>query len=298
VIILSILATAATKLAFIGDQGIGPEAVAALKLIKEERAELVVHLGDLGYAPEADPETARRWMGQLEGVLGPEFPYLVTIGNHDVALWSTYRGLLTAHLARTPDVHCDGDYGVQAHCSFRGIQVVLSGVGTVPDRPNDPDHVAYLRTALGRGAPAWRICAWHKNQSALQLGHKTDEVGWEAYETCREGGALVATGHEHSYARTRTLLRFATLEIDAAEPPHQLQVGGGRSFAFVSGIGGARLRPQARCRALCPEWARMLTTDQGVKHGVLFIAFGDRMARGYLKQVDGQVRDRFTVHRQ
>ena len=77
---------------------------------------------------------------------------------------------------------------------------VLSGVGTLGS-----GHVQYMKDALAQSDATWKICAWHKNQQAMQVGGKSDEVGWSAYEACREAGALIATGHEHTYERTKTL---------------------------------------------------------------------------------------------
>src|SRR3974390_2603474 len=69
------------KVAFIGDQGLGEEPKAVLTMIKAEGADLVIHSGDFDYAD--DPAA---WDGQINGVLGPNFPYIGSIGNHDVKM--------------------------------------------------------------------------------------------------------------------------------------------------------------------------------------------------------------------
>ena len=46
------------KVAFFGDQSIGASAEAVLKLVSDEGADMVIHLGDFGYGDETDPQTA------------------------------------------------------------------------------------------------------------------------------------------------------------------------------------------------------------------------------------------------
>src|SRR4026207_325155 len=75
------------KIAFIGDQGLGPNSVAVLNLIKTEGAQAVLHPGDLEY-----PDNPAAWEAQINSVLGPDFPYFVTIGNHDELAWKGATG--------------------------------------------------------------------------------------------------------------------------------------------------------------------------------------------------------------
>ena len=74
---------------------------------------------------------------------------------------------------------------------------------------------------------------------------------------------------------------------------------------FVSGLGGESIRDQERCLpttypyGCSDEWASIYSSDQGAKFGALFIEFhvdGDPgKARGYFKNVDGQIIDEFTI---
>jgi hypothetical protein len=74
---------------------------------------------------------------------------------------------------------------------------------------------------------------------------------------------------------------------------------------FVSGLGGKSIRDQERCLpATYPygcngEWAFAYTSNQGAKYGALFIVFhagGDpHKARGYFKNIEGQVVDSFEM---
>ena len=74
---------------------------------------------------------------------------------------------------------------------------------------------------------------------------------------------------------------------------------------FVSGLGGRGIRDQERCRPTEPPygcsgiWASIYTSDQGATFGALFIDFhvdGDpSKARGYFKNIEGEIIDNFTI---
>jgi len=295
------------KVAFIGDSGIGPNAEAVLQLIADESADMVMHVGDFGYSPETDPQTAIDWDAQITSVLGADYPYFGAIGNHDVATWSTYQQLLEDRLALVSGASCSGEYGVEAICTYEGLYFLLSGVGTHATTPaDDPDHLTWMENALASDSSIWSLCAWHKNQTAMQVGGKPNEVGWGAYETCRDGDAIIATAHEHSYSRTKTLIDMVDQTKNPLWPDaDEVMVGNGNTFAFVSGLGGQSIRHQKRCLPATPpygcngEWASIYTNNQGATDGALFIEFhvdGDPYkAHGYFKNVDDIVVDDFTI---
>jgi hypothetical protein len=289
------------KVAFIGDQGLGTNAQAVLSLIKNEGADLVLHQGDFDY--EDNPEL---WDQQINDILGSDYPYFASIGNHDLLQWAGYQQKLQERLDRIPAATCAGDLGVQSACYYQGLFFILSGAGTMGS-----DHASYLRELLRADQSIWRICSWHKNQTAMQVGVKLDDVGWGPYEECRKAGAIIATGHEHSYARTKTLLNTQTQQVDTScvddpkTPDTDVCVYKGGTFVFVSGIAGMSLRNQDRCLpAIYPygcsgEWAKIYTSDQGAQYGALFITFhvdgNPRKASGYFKNIDGEIIDSFTI---
>lgn len=287
------------KVAFIGDQGNGAAALAVLGLIRDEDADMVLHQGDFDY--EDDPEM---WDATITGVLGDDFPYFASVGNHDEDSFrgsGGYQEKLSRRLGRVSGASCIGDLGVKSACRYQGLFFVLSGAGTM-----GRGHEDYIREQLAADNSIWRICSWHKNQTALQLGEKDDDVGWGPYEACREAGAIIATGHEHTYSRTKTLVstRRQTVDPDWSDPL-SVRVAPGATFVFVSGLGGYGIRNQDRCLpAAYPygcngEWASIYTSDQGAQYGALFIEFhvdGDpNRARGYFKNIDGEVVDEFTI---
>jgi len=309
------------KVAFIGDSGYNADFDAVLRLIKSEGADLALHQGDFDYAHDADG-----FFAKIDAILGPDFPYLASVGNHDIASWKAgcgdsdgcYAQLLKARMARIgiepdhPDLN-DQMYAI----AYRGLRVVF--VGQQP-WAGDTVYAPYIQRQLAADPHIWKICSWHKNQNAMQIGSKGDEMGWGVYETCRNHAAIIATGHEHSYARTKTLTHMRKQEVDTAQHPtvggvpgnpDQLLVTPGRSFVFVSGLGGHEMRNQDRCSpatyptsgaAECNIWAKTFSSDQtgGVeKFGALFISFnygGDpARAHGYFKISDGTIVDEFDI---
>ncbi len=287
------------KVAFIGDQDDGANAVAVLQLIKGEGADMVLHQGDFDYS-----NNPARWDSIITSVLGPSFPYFASVGNHDEISWSGqagYQARLQARLNQVPGAACTGDLGVKSSCTYQGLYFILSGVGTLGS-----GHEAYLRQQLASDNSIWRICSWHKNQQAMQIGGKGNEVGWGPYEACRELGAVIATAHEHSYARTRTLTSTQSQIVDPAWPfRDSLRVVPGATFVFVSGLGGTGIREQLRCLPTTypygcnGEWAKIYASNQNARYGALFIEFhvdGDpAKARGYFKNINGVTVDNFVV---
>jgi hypothetical protein len=260
---------------------------------------MVLHQGDFDYSDDPD-----LWDANITSVLGDDFPYFASVGNHDDAVFygtGGYQEKLEQRLSRVPGATCSGDLGVNSVCEYQGLFFILSGIGTLGS-----GHESYIMEQLAADNSTWRICSWHKNQTAMQVGGKGNSVGWEAYEVCRERAAIIATAHEHSYSRTKTLVNTELQTVDPDWPdPANLRVAPGATFVFVSGIAGASIRDQERCLPTTypygcnGEWASIYTSDQNAEYGALFIEFhvdGDpNKARGYFKNINGEIVDEFTV---
>ncbi len=282
-------------IAFIGDQGLGPNAEAVLNLIKNEGAAAVFHQGDFDYVD--DPAG---WDGQINRILGPDFPYFASVGNHDAARFygsGGYQEFLAARMNRL-GIPWNGDLGVRSSFYHEGIFIVLTAPGIF-----GTDHDLYIRDRLATDNSIWRISSWHKNMHLMQVGGKSDETGWGVYEKSRAGGAIIATGHEHSYSRTHLLSNFESQTVAStgntlvlvSDDPNTL-IDEGRSFAFVSGLGGKSIRTQLLSG---DWWASIYTSDQGANYGALFGVFNyqgnSRLAYFYFKDIDGNVPDEFFV---
>jgi hypothetical protein len=243
------------KVAFIGDQDRGSSATAVLQLILAEGTDLVLHQGDFDYADDPDA-----WDQKITDVLGPAFPYLVSVGNHDTAAWrgtNGYQAKFQQRLALIPDAYCVGDLGVNSVCIYKGLAIVLSGAGTLGS-----DHEAYIQQAFAADNHYWRICSWHKNMNKMQVG------------------TLMSSFENQIIANTSS-----TLALDE-----------GNSFAFVSGLGGRNIRNQDQS---WPWMAAVYTSDQNANYGALFCTFNVNgqpdHADCYFKDIDGVVPDQFEL---
>jgi hypothetical protein len=292
------------KIAFIGDVGTGVNQRAVLNLIKSEGAQAVLHQGDFDY--RNDPVS---FWSSVDDVLGHNFPYFVSVGNHDVAGWlspekSSYSQLLFDRIVRIGVTPNNVQLNHEMYSLvFKGLKVVFVGE---QKGAGDTVYAPYIREQFKSDKHIWKVCSWHRNMNALQVGDKTDDMGWGVFEVCKEYGAIIATAHEHSYERTKTLVSMSNQTVDPDFPdPNHLVAAPGRTFALVSGLGGESIRAQRRCLPATPpygckgEWAKIYTSNQNAQYGALFITFdvnGDPdKAHGYFKNISGQMVDDFEI---
>ena len=295
--------------AFIGDQARGAHAVAVLNLILARGADAVVHSGDFDYS-----NSPAAWEAQIDAVLGSDFPYFASAGNHDVAAWGGpggYGARIRARLDRL-GIAYEGTPGVAAHVEWNGLSMVFVSPGVFQN--GDTESAPYLAAHFAHSDCLWRIASWHENQHLMQAGGKANDVGWESYETARRAGAIIATAHEHSYSRTHLLSDVSTQAVAAFVPPGSLlplvllpddpttAEDEGGSFVFVSGLGGNSIRNQETSG---PWFASVYTSNQGAHYGALFCAFhtalapaqppDPRLARCWFEAINGDVPDEFSV---
>jgi len=291
--------TAEVLVAFIGDSGNGSEFKQVLDLVMNEKVDAVVHNGDYDYG--LDPDA---FFATVDGKVGASFPYFASVGNHDAGAWSDYAAYLKTHMDAVGVTLDDPDMMDQKFSfHWRGLHNVFVG-----ENGNNSEFAQFIDDQFSANETDWKICGWHKNQAAMQIGGKGDEMGWDVYENCRKHGAIITTGHEHSYERTKTMTSATNQEVDTTcSDPKAECVSPGRTFVIVSGLAGVGIRDQERCLPTTApygckgEWASVYTSDQGAKYGALFIVFnvgGDPLkAHGYFKNVDAEVIDQFDITR-
>ena len=302
-------------IAFIGDQGAGTPRGQVLNLIKNEGAVAAVHNGDFDY--NNDPNG---WDNAVTAVLGANYPYFAVIGNHDAPAWggtSGYAAKIAARVARVPEMKCTGELGVRANCNFRGVHLIQSCVGVSELRStcnaNAADQVGFIQSSLAASAAPFKICNWHKNQTDMQTGSKGNEVGWQPYQACMNAGAIVSTGHEHSYERTGILTDIGNAAAGhgiVASGWNNMSISPGRSFVFVSGLGGVEIRDFEASHNTNTWWATTYANNRWLKNGVtqsatsvtygaLFVRFHDggnsKRAVAYFKDLNGRLVDEFTI---
>lgn len=271
------------KVAFIGDTGTGADFRRVLQLIKREGADLVMVQGDLNYSFGG---SAGPWFSVADAELAGEIPYFLAKGNHDTD-WRSFGSGMASRLQSLGLTPSGDPVSANYAVDYKGLAVVM-----VSDSETSPSRADFIKQRFQNDNHAWRICSWHKNQRASNIGPKNDEMGWAVYENCRAAGAIVAQGHSHTYSRSRTLTNDAAQTVDpTCKDPFDLCVGGGRHFFFDSSVGGQDLRGPTTSVASKPYWGGTFTGA----FGALFIEFnvdGDpNRARGYFKTTDDRIVD-------
>ena len=298
-----------TLIAYVGDVGLPEDGALTgqvYDLVAREGAHALVIQGDLDYdsCPGAYDELLTRHFGE-------SMPVFTVAGNHDVrkGRWPQYSAFIARRWARANVTTCLGLAGEAHTCTFRGIVIVQAspGVfqGSSSSSSSEDEAEAFIRSQLSTYSNRWQTCSWHKNQALMQTGDKSDETGWGVYEACREAGALVATGHEHSYARTGLLTSFSArtpAPPSAGANSSYLPLSPGSSLAFVNGLGGKSSRPNDQCNPAatqCPWFASLQNADTGVAAAVLFCRYNDganlNRAYCYLKDTSNVIRDEFVM---
>jgi hypothetical protein len=282
------------KVAIFGDTSIQDTTREVFQLVKDEGADMVIHQGDMDNFEEGS-DSPQIFDQMINEILGENFPFFITIGNHDLWTWDDDNGiqeLFEARLARIDGAECIGEYGVMAVCNYQGIAFIQSGVGLRGG--SEEEHTAFIQEQLGLDDHIWRICSWHMQMNKMQVGTYGDNTGWGVYEACREGGAFVVNGHEHSYARTFLMDSFENQII--ANTSRILELQEGKSFALHSGLGGHSIRNQDED---WPWFDAIYTSDQDANFGALFCTFNidgqPDQASCYFKDIDGVVPDEFEL---
>jgi hypothetical protein len=282
------------KVAFVGDDGAEQNNTDVLNLIKKEKAAFVVDGGDLDYK-----NNPTLWDKHVSGIMGAGYPYFVAMGNHDQAQWPGYSKKIADRMAKLKGETCTGSVGVQQACSYRGIFMLLLAPGMAGS-----DHPKFIQKQLAASKAKWKICSWHYNiaSSTTSLG----KAGADVYEACRKGGAIIANAHAHYYMRTKTLVDMRKRIVDPnCKLPSLVCVALGKTFIFISGLGGKSVGTQPDCPPKYPygcknEWAKIYASEQKATYGALFIVFNYKgnvnRAHGYYKNVDGKVVDEFDIN--
>ena len=306
--------------AFIGDSGAGTNFQNALNLISSEGADLVIHNGDFSYD---SPTTT--FVNRVDNTLGNNYVYVGSNGNHDTDEWgdirdgctdsTTWAGWFNCNMQENGFTPVYDDNYDRYSFEYEGLKVVFGSQAIDPTGNSD-----FVNQELSDDNHIWKICGWHKNQQTMQVGSKTNEVGWAPFQACLENGAIISMGHEHSYERTKTLTDFQNLVVDTNQHPlvggvpsnpNEVVVDEGKSFAFVSGAGGYSFRDQTRCTPTSYPygggsgcnyiWGNIYANQQGLTTGVLFIKFyvdgNPNKAHAYFKNVNGQIIDEFDIYK-
>ncbi len=271
------------KVAYVGDQGLGSAPESVLNMIKQENVDLLMIPGDFDY--KSDPDA---WDKMLQSTVG-NMPILAAMGNHDKSEWPGYETKLKARLTQMPKANCTGEVGVKQKCVYEGVVFAITAMNM-----SGSGHAQFIDETFNNTPALFKVCVWHYNQTKMQVGDKSDEAGWDGYETCRKHGAQIFTAHEHSYSRTHLMSDIKNQVV--ASTTSNLVLEPGKSFVTVTGLGGKSIRDQSRSDAW---WAKIYTSKQNAKDGAVFCTYNvdnnPRKAKCVFKNVDGTIVDDYTV---
>ncbi len=313
--------TEKVKIAFLGDTALTNETKNVFKLIRDEKAEVFVSLGDFDHVDKPD-----EWSGLLDAYLGKYFPVIAIAGNHDEKLWNEYSKIIQAKISQFPKGTCTttdkGNIGLLYECTIGPVHIVL----TTPDI-NIPESISknaslFIRDVFKKellnksfavaggddnsipDKDPWRICAWHKTNSLMQLGNVTDKITWDTFEECRRFGAYIFVGHDHVYARSNLITNFPGMIVSTSSD-NTILLKPGQTGLSIVGLGGMSIRPKVRQGDLW--WANTFSMNtlrienKSIKNtaGAVFCTFDKKSdtVPCYFKTIDGVVRDRFEMKR-
>ena len=273
------------KIGFIADSGVGDNARSVLRVLKENNVDAIVHSGDLDYR-----DSSSEMETNINTIFPSDFPYFYTIGNHDVDAWLRYQRRNRDRLqdVSSRDLYCQGNLGVKASCWFKGVQIVSTGAGTLCD-----NHKEYLEDTLSESNSKWKICSIHKVHKDFQLGSKTSEIGYEIYQACIDGGALIITGHDHVYGRTHIIKDAEDKEIIKQEP-HIIKRG--QSMIWVNGLGGYSRFSEKNDNQDNSWWDSAFTRTTGSQYGALICTFDTNRADCEFKTIIDTTLDTVTLY--
>jgi hypothetical protein len=255
--------------------------------------------GDLTYGFSLNP--AADWFTAIDNEINKAqpgsaaavtIPFFVAKGNHDVT-WTGLGGALASGLkTRMATWGVPAENGDPTTTNYSVVYKGLKIVMVDESETTNPTRADYVNARFQNDDHIWKICSWHKNMRASNVGPKNDEMGWTIYENCRNQGAIVAQAHSHTYSRSKTLIKDSDQTVDTAcADPLAVCVGPGKHFFFDSSVGGEDTRPLNAGVAAAPYWASTYTGS----FGALFITFhvgGDpKKAEGYFKTVGDVVID-------
>ena len=294
-----------TTVAFIGDVSVRESSSGrVLQLISDRNADLVLHAGDFDYR-----DSPLSWETQLNETLGADFPYYASMGNHEYDALEGTNGYQQHWFDKlvAQGANCIGTVGLAQVCSWRGITFFLAtqwleGIWE-PDFVSHEELITAIEDSFTQFGGRWRVCVWHFNDYSYQLGDKGSEAPAIFYDACRRMGAIISTGHEHSYARTHLMADFENHVVANQESSLLISEGdNGRSVAWVSGVGGLSIRPCLNNAQNNPWWASAICSDSAppLQYGVLFCNFNpggqdQNLANCWFEQIDGEIRDEFTL---
>lgn len=289
------------KVAFIADTGLNSYTKMLWKKLVDQGHDMIIHPGDFAYRFRK----GRQFVKTVSSIIPQEIPYITTTGDHDLFEFSKYQEGFVERDLKTPGLSCEGSWGTASVCTYEGIVVLSAGLAF---REFDFDLFLHQQLKKYEKWP-WKICSWHRNAEHLQVGSKSDGISPRFYEICRKYGAVIITGHQHTYSRTHPMKSFADPSIDDklknnyfyddSDPNHAF-IYPGQSVVIVTGLAGTSARPWIERNMKNRFWASVVAKQNMITGGALSCTFNpggvdEGLSFCQYEDLEGVLHDQFTL---
>ncbi|MFH2019924.1 MAG: hypothetical protein ABIJ34_00770 [archaeon] len=212
------------KVVFIANQGTSQDASDVLSLINSKEADLIIIDGNMGY--DKQPFEWDNLMTETS------IPVLATIGDMDKEDWPSYVSLIEPY---DDSVECTGTAGDKHVCRFNNVTFILSGVGI----SNTDGNIDFITGAATAADTAWKFCVWHKSNDMLRVSDRSsdDTLALPYYKACLDAGAVIITGYDNQYARTKEITNLED-SVGFLDVNSEFEVRPGHSIIIDNGLGG------------------------------------------------------------
>lgn len=295
------------KVAFVGDMGISTSTIKNLQNIKKENAQALVILGDFDYT-----DNPKFFEKMLDDNLGRDFPVLPVAGNHEDKKWfgddiNTYDNFVKNKINKLQNLCNIFDIGLNYECKIGPLHIVfISPDINIKQKVNKyADFISLMFTKDDnikiKDKNTWNICAFHKNNIDYKIEkNRQDNIDINIYDNCRKNEALILNGHDHSYARSKTVLSFkeklfstSTKDLDK----NIIELKDDKTGLIIAGMGGKSLRDGIGSKDI--TWNKTYSKD----YGILFCEFPmvnmstkkPNQARCYMQNISGENIDEFLL---
>ena len=212
-------------LAFGDSGGNTPEQFALRDLMKQDKAALALHTGDVVY-PFGSHQTYQSYYLDVYRDLMKQIPFYPAVGNHDIELdgGAPYLAVHALPADGVPEPDRERYYSFD----WGDVHFVSLDSNLMPDPARSRRMLDWLNADLQATRKAWKIVFWHHTPYDAARGTEAEaRLSRELITPILEryGVQLVLAGHSHVYERTHPLLRHQRAPV-AAEGIVYVTTGG------------------------------------------------------------------------
>lgn len=288
------------RVAVVGDTGIGERAfhwgfIAVQRAIRNQKPDVLLHLGDFVYQPEFKPKICPdRYIREIEETLVKPYPFRLFVpGDNDLppkiskpkasGCWSKIDPLDTPF-----DILADSDKGP---APFEGTKIIgntfFAILNTYPWQ--DPTDWLAPRIKEAKKQGLWIIVALH--EPPITTAWYLDKRYTVLKQVNKLKPDLVFSGNQHSYERFHQLKvpkRKKKLPFNKSKPASRYQRGKG-TIHIISGGGGALIKPfgdqQGKKRHTAPKDVLKALAKRGLMNHFVLLDISDQTLKGTIYRV-------------